>query len=81
MKPAQGDALDKFLASMDDPDSWKSVYDELTGENRVLTKQEMDLLKRIQAHEFPDADFDPYQPTVEWFTVMPRANLYYFNYI
>jgi ribosome biogenesis protein ERB1 len=77
MKPAQGDDLDRFLKSMDDKDAWKSVYDKLEGKDVVLSKEELKMLKRIQQHQFPDSQFDPYEPTIEWFSrdtsIMPLS--------
>lgn len=73
MRPAKGDDLDKFLALMD-KDGWKSVQDKLHGTDIVLTKEQLNMLKRIQKHQFPDSAFDPHevnnliQPTIEWFT-------------
>ncbi len=26
------------------------------------------MLKRIQRHQFPDSQYDPHEPTIEWFT-------------
>jgi ribosome biogenesis protein ERB1 len=34
----------------------------------VLNKEELDMLKRIQQHQFPDAQFDAYEPMIEWFS-------------
>lgn len=75
MRPAKGDDLDKFLNLMDNKDAWKTVHDKLEGKDVVLSKEELQMLKRIQNHQFPNSDFDDYAPTVEWFTseteVMP----------
>ncbi|KAL1917638.1 uncharacterized protein VTP21DRAFT_4031 [Calcarisporiella thermophila] len=75
MRPAKGDELEKFLANMDDPDSWRTVPDNLEQRDVKLTEEELDIIRRIQMSEFPDANYDPYEPTVEWFTskteVMP----------
>ncbi|KAL2911961.1 Ribosome biogenesis protein erb1 [Polyrhizophydium stewartii] len=77
LKPAKGDELDAFLSAMDDKDSWRSVHDSLEGKDIKLTHEQLEMLKRIHSHEFPDSDFDPYQPTVEWFTskteIMPLS--------
>jgi ribosome biogenesis protein ERB1 len=74
MKPAQGDDLDKFLALMD-KEEWKSVH--VNGQKFTLNQEQLEILKRIQNRQFPHLDFDPYQPTVEWFTskteVMPLS--------
>ena len=40
-----------------------------------LTDEELEIIRRIQMHEIPDKDYNPYEPAVEWFTsksmVMP----------
>lgn len=33
-----------------------------------LTAEELELIRRLQANENPDPNYDPYQPTIEWFT-------------
>jgi ribosome biogenesis protein ERB1 len=33
-----------------------------------LSDKELDIIRRLQNAENPDADFDPYQSTIEWFT-------------
>jgi ribosome biogenesis protein ERB1 len=61
LKPAKGDELEEFLASMDDPESRRSVYDDVEKKDVALTKEQAEMMKRIMKNEFPDADFDPYQ--------------------
>ncbi|OZJ03944.1 hypothetical protein BZG36_02927 [Bifiguratus adelaidae] len=73
LKPAQGDELEKFLSSMDDPDSWKSVKDDLHGKDIVLNDEELEIIRRIEGGRIPDMDYDPYEPTVEWFTSKPEV--------
>ncbi|RUS26667.1 rRNA processing-related protein [Jimgerdemannia flammicorona] len=74
LRPAKGDELEKFLATMDDPDTWRSVTDR-EGKEVVLNDEELDIIRRLQEGAIPDAGYDPYEPTVEWFTskveVMP----------
>jgi len=36
--------------------------------DRPLTAEELDIIRRLHAGENPDAGYDPYEPTVEWFT-------------
>ena len=36
--------------------------------DKPLTADELDLIRRLQAGENPDGSYDPYEPTVEWFT-------------
>ncbi|CAG8516384.1 4898_t:CDS:10 [Paraglomus brasilianum] len=73
MKPAIGDELDKFLDKLDDPDSWMSVKDDLMQRDVKLTDEELEIIRRIQMHEIPDKDYNPYEPTVEWFTSKPMV--------
>ncbi|ORX51179.1 BOP1NT-domain-containing protein [Hesseltinella vesiculosa] len=68
LKPAKGDELDKFLDTIEDPDSWKSAYSDKEGKNIVLNDEELDIIQRLQEGHIPDADYDPFQPTVEFFT-------------
>ncbi|KAH6588131.1 hypothetical protein BASA61_006098 [Batrachochytrium salamandrivorans] len=68
MRPAKGDELDAFLSVMEDKDSWRSVYDKMKGKDMQLSREELNTLKKIHSHEFPDSGFDPYAPTIEWFT-------------
>jgi ribosome biogenesis protein ERB1 len=78
MKPAKGDDLDKLISLMDDKNAWKTVHDKLEGKDIVLSKTELEMLKRIQKHQFPDSQYDPYEPTIEWFTskteIMPISS-------
>ncbi|EJD53870.1 BOP1NT-domain-containing protein [Auricularia subglabra TFB-10046 SS5] len=67
-RPAKGDELDKFLATVDDPESWTSAFDKSLQSDKPLTPEELDIIRRLQAGENPDADYDPYEPTIEWFT-------------
>ena len=38
------------------------------GKNVQLTIEELELIQRLAKAENPDATFDPYAPTIEWFT-------------
>ena len=67
-RPARGDELDKFLSNVEDPSAWTSVEDKSLQRNVQLTDKELDIIRRLERAENPDADFDPYQPTIEWFT-------------
>ena len=40
----------------------------MEGKDVVLNKEELEMLKRIQQHQFPDSQYDPYEPTIEWFS-------------
>nr|ODN95001.1 ribosome biogenesis protein ERB1 [Cryptococcus depauperatus CBS 7855] len=67
-RPLQGDELDKFLANVEDPSAWTSAEDKLLQQNVQLSDKELDIIRRLERAENPDADYDPYQPTIEWFT-------------
>ncbi|CAG8563581.1 23228_t:CDS:10 [Dentiscutata erythropus] len=73
MKPATSDELDKFLDNMEDPDSWLRVKDVLSQQNVKLSDEELEIIRRIQMGAFPDPNYDPYEPTVEWFTSKPEV--------
>ena len=68
LKPATADELEKFLSTMDDPDSWKTVRSDKEGKDIVLNDEEMDIIQRLQRGIIPDSDYNPYEPTVEWFS-------------
>ncbi|WWC69225.1 ribosome biogenesis protein ERB1 [Kwoniella pini CBS 10737] len=67
-RPAQGDELDKFLSNTEDPAAWTSAEDRLLQQSVQLSDKELDIIRRLERAENPDADYDPYQPTIEWFT-------------
>ncbi|KAJ2783457.1 Ribosome biogenesis protein erb1 [Coemansia interrupta] len=68
MKPAQGDELDRFLENMDNPDVFRTARDEASQRDVTVSAEEIDIIRRIQGGDIPDAAYDPYAPTVEWFT-------------
>ncbi|KAI0080753.1 ribosome biogenesis protein ERB1 [Panus rudis PR-1116 ss-1] len=68
LRPARGDELDKFLQTVEDPEAWTTAFDHNTQQDKPLTPEELDLIRRLQENENPDAQYDPYEPTVEWFT-------------
>ena len=76
-RPAKGEALDALLDSIDIPKGWTGLTDPATGKPLELTQEELEVLKRIQLNEIPEDGFDPYPPTIEYFTskteVMPLS--------
>lgn len=69
MRPAKGLALDQLLEQIDLPEGWTGLLDQSTGEALKLTAEELELIAKIQNNEQTDGDIDPYQPTIEWFTL------------
>lgn len=60
-RPAKSDELEKFLATMDDPDNWRSVTDKVEGKEVVLNDEELDIIKRLQEGSIADAGYNPYE--------------------
>ncbi|KAM0791153.1 hypothetical protein ACM66B_005638 [Microbotryomycetes sp. NB124-2] len=73
MRPATGDELDKFLEGVeDDAGGWTTVKDKLHQQNVQLTEEELDLIHRLAKAENPDSNYDPYEPTIPYFTSQVR---------
>ncbi|KAL2426067.1 Ribosome biogenesis protein erb1 [Exophiala dermatitidis] len=68
MRPARGEALDALLDSIEIPKGWTGLTDPSTGKPLQLSKEELELLKKVQMNEVAADGYDPYEPTVEWFT-------------
>lgn len=68
MRPATGKALDALLESIDIPAGYTGLTDPNTGKPLQLSKDELELLRKIQTNEAPEDGYNPYEPTVEWFT-------------
>jgi ribosome biogenesis protein ERB1 len=68
MRPATGDALDALLDSIEVPKGWTGLTDPATGKPLNLSRDELELLRRVQMNEIPEDGYDPYPDTVEWFT-------------
>ncbi|XP_056409552.1 ribosome biogenesis protein BOP1 isoform X2 [Hyla sarda] len=62
------DQLEEFLDKMENPDYWRTVHDKKTGRDIKLTDEQVDLVDRLQRGQFGDVNFDPYQPSVDFFT-------------
>jgi len=61
MRPATKDQIEDFIAKADDPDYWRTVFDELNQKDVVLTDDELQQIARIRSGQFADADkFDPF---------------------
>ncbi|KAI9779344.1 MAG: Ribosome biogenesis protein erb1 [Geoglossum umbratile] len=68
MRPAKGEALDALLDSIEVPKGWTGLTDPNTGKPLELSRDELEILKRIQMDELPEDGYDPYPATVEYFT-------------
>jgi len=68
LKPKRGDEIDNFLRKMENPESWRTVYDPQTGQDVVLSNEDVEHIKNIMGSKIPDGSYNPYQPWVDWFT-------------
>uniref|UniRef100_A0A1Q3EX42 Ribosome biogenesis protein BOP1 homolog n=1 Tax=Culex tarsalis TaxID=7177 RepID=A0A1Q3EX42_CULTA len=79
IKPPKLDTIDEFLKRMEDPNFWRTVKDPQTGQNVVLSDEDVGLIKRIMAGRNPDQQYNDYEPWIEWFTSevekMPIRNI------
>ncbi|KAG9472872.1 hypothetical protein GDO78_016067 [Eleutherodactylus coqui] len=62
------DQLEEFLDKMENPDYWRTVHDKKTSQDIKLTDEQVDLVDRLQRGQFGDVKFDPYEPSVDFFT-------------
>ncbi|XP_039648342.1 ribosome biogenesis protein bop1 [Perca fluviatilis] len=62
------DELDEFLDKMENPDYWRTVPDKQTGSDVVLSDEQVQLVNRLQRGQFGDANFNEYEPQVEFFS-------------
>lgn len=60
MRPATGEALDVLLDQIDLPKGWTGQIDKNTGKMINLTKEELEILKKITRNEVAADGFDPY---------------------
>lgn len=71
LKPAgSGNAnneLDEFLNKMENPDYWRTVIDRQTGEKRVLTDEDIEIIKRLSSGHCGIKDMEEYD-TSTFFT-------------
>jgi len=54
---------------MEKPDEWwKTLHDKVTDTDVVLTDKELEMIERITGGHFPDAQFDPFEKSIDFFT-------------
>ncbi|KAK3725179.1 Ribosome biogenesis protein erb1 [Vermiconidia calcicola] len=67
-RPAKGEALDSLLDSIDVPEGWTGLTDPNTGKPSKLSRDELEVLKKLTRSEAPGEGYDPYPDMVEYFT-------------
>lgn len=66
-KKERRDQLDSFLSQSDNSKDWRRIYDEYNDEEVELTREEVDLIRRLREGKLPHAEVNPYEPYVDWF--------------
>ncbi|KAH9844622.1 Ribosome biogenesis protein ERB1 [Teratosphaeria destructans] len=74
-RPAKGEALDSLLDSIDLPEGWTGLTDPATGKPLQLSKEELEVLKKLTRNEAPGEGYDPYPEYVAWFTGEHRTEI------
>ncbi|KAL3697695.1 hypothetical protein R1sor_011771 [Riccia sorocarpa] len=67
IKKGRKDQLDAFLSRADDSKDWRKLYDEYNDEEIILTKDEVDMIRRLREGRTPHADVNPYEEYTDWF--------------
>lgn len=68
MRPATQSAIDSLLETIDLPQGWTGLTDKNTGKSLNLSKEEMDLIDRVQKGMLPNDDINPFEDQLEWFS-------------
>ncbi|XP_041981101.1 ribosome biogenesis protein BOP1 homolog [Aricia agestis] len=68
IKPPQRDQIDEFLKKCEDPEFWRTVRDPATGQDVVLSTEDLKLIERLRSGRAPTANEEEYEPWVEWFS-------------
>lgn len=78
MKPEKQDNLNDFLKKMEDPDFWRTVKDPISGQDVILSTEDIELIKKINLRKMPH-NFNEYEPWIDWFSSevekMPISNV------
>lgn len=46
----------------------RTVYDPQTGQDVILSNEDVELIKNVMGSRIPDGSYNPYEPWVDWFT-------------
>lgn len=60
MRPAKGKALDALLDQIEVPKGWTGLIDKETGGDLKLSREELEILRKIQRDEMPVDGYDQY---------------------
>lgn len=68
MRPATKSAIDALLEQIDLPKGWTGLIDKKTGEGLNLSKEELELVNRVQQGLLPSDSINPFEDQLEWFS-------------
>lgn len=68
MRPARASALDQLLDTIELPEGWTGLLDKESGASLNISKEELELISKIQRNEQTDESTNPYEPLIDWFT-------------
>lgn len=66
--PEMAHIISDFVAQCDDPNYFRTVYDKITGKKVVLSDHDLDVINRVRKAIYPDPNYDPYEPYVDFFS-------------
>lgn len=64
----ESNLINDFIAQCDDPNYFRTVYDKITGQKVVLSDEDIDVINRIRKAIYPNPNYDPYEPYVDFFS-------------
>ena len=74
IRQSRGDGLDRYLASQDDPNYGRTVYDEKMGRDVVLTDRQLTVVRRMLKGKFAHPEFNPYPEYIDFNTHKKRIH-------
>ena len=68
------DGLDRYLASQDDPNYGRTVYDERTGRDVVLSDRQINVVRRMLRGQYAHPEFEAYPDYIDYNTWKPEIH-------
>ncbi len=78
IRPATKESLDALLDSIEVPEGFTGLTDADSGHPLKLSRDELELISRVQRGLIPEEGYDPYPDMVEYFTnTVEQMRMYY----
>ena len=74
IRQTRGDGLDRYLASQDDPNYGRTVYDERTGRDVVLSDRQINVVRRMLRGQYAHPEFEAYPDYIDYNTWKPEIH-------